>query len=67
MERIEDYWRPTKRINYSNIYRISAKTNMNVEELCLDLRDLIDDIEESKRKKVPHKSDSEDDDENNLV
>ena len=40
---------------------------MNVEELCLDLRDLIDDIEETKRKKVPHKSDPEDDDENGLV
>lgn len=38
---------------------------MNVEELCLDIRDLIDEIEESKRKKVPHKSDSEEDDENN--
>lgn len=51
LEKMDECWRPTKRINYLHVYRISAKENSNVEELCLTIRDVIDDLDDRKRRK----------------
>lgn len=68
LESIEEKWRPTRRIDYTNIFRISAKNNTNVDELCLTIREIIDQEDELKRfKKQTKKSNESDDDDTDYV
>lgn len=46
LKNIEPDWIPEKRIDFSQVFEISAKTNLNVQELCLELRELIDKLDE---------------------
>lgn len=49
LEMIEEKWRPANRIQFQNIFHISAKTNLNVDSLCNVMRDLIDELDDVKR------------------
>ena len=46
---MEDLWKPKERVNFHKIFDISAKTNLNVDRLCIELRDLIDNLDDNKR------------------
>ncbi|CAF0727115.1 unnamed protein product [Brachionus calyciflorus] len=56
IQKIEEYWRPIEKINFESIFKISAKTNMNIEEVCLEFRELIDELDERNRLKSDKKS-----------
>lgn len=40
---------PETKVNFKKIFNISAKSNQNVEELCFELRNVIDIIDDGKR------------------
>jgi hypothetical protein len=48
---IEEYWRPKERLQFNKIIDISAKNNQNVEKLCLELRDMIDKVDDKQKSK----------------
>lgn len=58
IEQIEDYWKPTERIQFESIYNISAKTNLNVEDLCLEFRELIDELDDKNNKTLKPKTET---------
>lgn len=49
MQTIEEYWHPLERVDFKNVFKVSAKTNMNIEELCLEFRELIDELEDKSK------------------
>jgi hypothetical protein len=59
LKNIDEEWVPEKRIDFNAIFEISAKTNQNVQELCLELRQLIDKLDEQRGKLGPQERDTE--------
>ncbi len=49
IENIEEYWRPIEKVKFEKIIKISAKTNVNVDELCAELREQIDILDDKMR------------------
>ncbi len=50
IQAIDTQWRPNKRVNFSKILKISAKANINIDELCTELRLIIDNDYDNKNK-----------------
>jgi len=48
---IEAGWRPEAKAHFRQVFNISAKTNSNVEELCMTIRELIDVLDDKHRAK----------------
>ena len=47
MKKIDEFWRPAQPVKFEQIVEISAKDNQNVDELCMVLRDMIDEAADS--------------------
>lgn len=45
IESLEEGWRPIERVKFDKIIKLSAKENTNADELCAEVRDLIDRID----------------------
>lgn len=50
---------PERRVEFRRIINISAKTNLNVENLCSEFREIIDELDEKTRKNPVIKLDSQ--------
>ena len=50
VQQLDAEWIPKDLIKFKNVISISAKTNQNVDKLCLNIRELIDEIHEVGRK-----------------
>ena len=57
---IDECWRPNERVNFAKIFSISAKTNLNVDSLCMEIRDLIDSLDDKQRRRSSSPSSSTD-------
>lgn len=41
--KIDEYWRPKERVQFKEIIETSIKHNINVDKLCLEIRELLDE------------------------
>jgi len=68
LDRFEEYWKPNKRVKFDTIIESSVKNNVNIDKLCVKLRELIDDSEIKKsitRKETLQEDDEKDKNSNN--
>ncbi len=49
MEGVEEFWRPEERVKFDKVIKLSAKENMNAGEVCAEIRDIIDRLDDQKR------------------
>lgn len=59
LKMIEVDRQPERRVEFRRIINISAKTNLNVENLCSEFREIIDELDEKTRKNPVIKLDSQ--------
>lgn len=57
IKNVEEDWVPENKVNFNKIFNISAKSNQNVEELCFELREVIDILDDKKRASTLQKTD----------
>jgi GTPase Era involved in 16S rRNA processing len=56
---IDDYWRPNERVKFEKILNISAKENINVDKLCAEIRNILDNIDDKHRSFSQSQSDDD--------
>ena len=49
IKQFDPIWIPEERVKFEKILNISAKTNLNVEELCLGIREILDQQDDKAR------------------
>jgi GTPase SAR1 family protein len=58
--KIDEYWRPKERIEFNTIIEASIKNNINIDKLCLNIRELLDtsSLESFKKTELKHSQNS---------